>query len=227
MYENKQIPQNIPHRLFVLKVPADKDKNEYDVVLSTGTVNGQPIIPNDMELCISLYDLMYMNTNPGFNINACLDYHYNFSEDKEYFLEFVKEALTMQHLDWPSEPYTDYRHKKVLDWFIKMNDAPNIENGGGPIVVGHKIVLLYELGIIEYLKKEYFSLLQSERTDTDFAKLIAYLIGEKDKTENIRRAISGIKTGKKNDPATPPAIRQVKSYLATLDIDLKRLTDPD
>lgn len=210
MYENNQIPKEIPHKLFVLKVPADPDKHEYDVVLSNGTINGKPIIPNDSELCIFLYEIIYINSKPGFNIHACLDYHYSFAEDKEYFLEVVQDGLIMQHASYEASTYDEYRHKKVLAWFDIKAKGPLYVYSNLPDRVSHKILLLKELGIIEHLKSRYFSLSQNERSDTDFARLLAIILNEVDSTETIRKAILAIGTGKNADPATGPGIKKVK-----------------
>ncbi|OKS84913.1 hypothetical protein [Mucilaginibacter polytrichastri] len=223
--ENPQNTKTIPNRLFVLKSPFDIVRNQYDIVINDGIRDGKIIVPDDKELCIRLYDKIYMNNDPGFDLSECLDYHFTHSDNKEYFLRYVKEALIMQHSDWPSNAYEEYRHKQALEWFANniTNAHLNTSVEDAPEKLSHRILLLYELGIVDFLSKEYFNSQQNDRNSTDFAKIIAVIINEDDKVETIRKAISGMNTGNKSDIVTSTATKKVGTFLSNFNIKLKRL----
>ncbi|HTI60772.1 hypothetical protein [Mucilaginibacter sp.] len=91
--------------------------------------------------------------------------------------------------------------------------------------LSHKTLVLYELGIIDYLKREYFHPQQNLRNSTDLATLVAHIIGQPEKNDTIRKHISGIDSTGKDKITTAPGIKEVKKFLAQFDIDLKRLKD--
>ena len=91
----------------------------------------------------------------------------------------------------------------------------------------HKILLLHELGIIEYLQKEYFHPSQTDRNGTDLANIIANIISEPTKGETIRKNISGILSRGKDNIMTKSAVAEVKKFLITFNIPLKRIKDKD
>lgn len=228
MYENNIIPNKVPHKLFILKVAAYAHKNDFDLIIGNNIINGKPDVPDDIQLCELFYHHLYWN-KPGFDIHGCLDYHYTSCEDKNVFLTFVKETIISIHLDNPAERNTDYRHAKVMAWFDLKEKVPemNINLDNLPEKATHRFLLLYELGIIDHLTKEYFHHKQTLRTDTDFSRLISIVIGDPSTAPAIRKMISSVGHGNKSDPITKPGIKKIKKILLEYSIDLKRLQDKD
>lgn len=103
---------------------------------------------------------------------------------------------------------------------------PDINSTPYSNAVAHKILLLHELGIIDFLKDRFFSLDQNLRTGTDMANMIATIINESN-SGTVRKAIDGLTSKSKSNIITTTGIRKVKSYLAKFGIDLRKLRDPD
>ncbi len=93
--------------------------------------------------------------------------------------------------------------------------------------LSHKILLLHELGVVEYLQKEFFHAQQTLRNGTDLANLLSNIIGEPTKSETIRKHLSGIHSKGKDSIVTNPGIKEVKKFLSQFNMPLKRLKEKD
>jgi hypothetical protein len=98
--------------------------------------------------------------------------------------------------------------------------SENILPAEGLNKVAHKLVLLWELGIIQQLQREYKQL-----KPIDFARLIGAIVNEteKAKIETIKKTIIYIGNKKENDPINPISIKKVKSLLAQFGIETKKI----
>ncbi|AMR34256.1 hypothetical protein A0256_23785 [Mucilaginibacter sp. PAMC 26640] len=137
-----------------------------------------------------------------------------------FCLSKAKDCLTcfMQVQAFIKEQENMYLSKPEIADSVEVADISN--------KLAHKILLLHELGIIEYLQKEYFHSQQVLRNGTDLANLISKIIGET-KSGTVRKDISGIYSKGKDSIMTEKGIRAVKTFLAQLNIPLKRLKDTD
>ncbi|MBL4676397.1 MAG: hypothetical protein JKY70_09375 [Mucilaginibacter sp.] len=229
---NLYASQRVPHNLFVMKMVHHTDINDFDIVL-TGWSGDEPLIYKNPKgeidnaiLFEQFRDIIY-NKLQFSQISNCLDYHFEQCENKKEFLDTLKDSFEVYHLTSQVDAYSEFQYKKVKAWFAEV-EKDDIENlpSNRLTVVNHKIALLYELGVIDHLQKEYFSA-QSNRTNTSFAKLISEIIGQPDSADTIRKNLSNLNTGSKNDPNKSVSVTHVKTFLSQFGIDLKRLKQPD
>lgn len=84
--------------------------------------------------------------------------------------------------------------------------------------VSHKIVLLFETGVIEHLKTNYKNL-----SDEQFAKLVSNIIGEENNVETIRKALVYINTTSPKNPINKTSSSKIKSLLIGYGIETTRI----
>lgn len=129
----------------------------------------------------------------------------NLLELAEYLQEILSEAKkTIEQKQLPIEVIEDNSDEVI---------QPELT------AISHKVVLLYELGIIEYLTKvrnEKYPTLSNKQ----FAKLIGFILGIKGNSETIRKCISGYGQHTKDDPKSKKALKAVKAELSKIDVVL-------
>lgn len=87
--------------------------------------------------------------------------------------------------------------------------------------ISHKILLLDEIGIIEFIKKKYKKELEN---NTELAKFLAGIMNVNDAKEiyNISRILSRINTNSKKKPENKTSIKVIKSELAKFGIEIEK-----
>lgn len=85
----------------------------------------------------------------------------------------------------------------------------------------HKILVFYELGILDHLRKNYSVL--AVDTNTNLSKLLAPLLNEK--PETIRGALKNLNQSKPKGIINTASVRKVKAELSKLGIETKTLPD--
>ncbi|MFC2099094.1 hypothetical protein ACFLSP_05040, partial [Bacteroidota bacterium] len=157
-----------------------------------------------------------------------LDYQYdNCDGDKEDFLTEVGSLIrgdeslifSLQKKDWN-------KNKIIENWIVKKSmqlpktvaiDSLELS------ATSHKFLLLYELGVIDYLKQQYPKL--DYDTNTIISKLLGAILEVK--SDTLRNCLNEVGTGHKNDPITKPGVNKVKSVFSSFGIEVKRLPDFD
>ena len=161
-----------------------------------------------------------------------LNYHYDNCEgDKEDLLTEIGSLIrgdesfifSLQKKDWN-------KNKTIEEWIIKKTmQLPKTGSIESPDQIAtirktsHKFLVLYELGLIDYLKKQYPVL------DYDTNTLISKLFGAilEVKSETLRSCLNHAGTGHKNDPITKSGVNEVKSLFSLYGLEVKRLPDFD
>ncbi len=155
----------------------------------------------------------------------------SFQESCNYFLDKLtdhknKIVNNVQN----TTPLTDYKHAielmlKMMQPIIATQMTAEFERRDIPVLhpmeldkYGHKIVLLNELGIIDYLEKQYFNPAeQTHKGKTYLAKLINAITGINENT--VRNGLTKYKTGTDSDPYKNTAITTVNEVFKTAKIN--------
>jgi hypothetical protein len=110
---------------------------------------------------------------------------------------------------------------------VEIIEQTNIVSESRPIEslvidkANHKILILYELGVLDHLKNKYSTL--AIDSNTNLSKLLVPLLNEK--FETIRKALENLHQGKRKSVINKNSVRKVKSELNKLGIDTKTLPD--
>ncbi len=116
------------------------------------------------------------------------------------------------------ENYMLFREFTGVEQFEKTEQLTPLEID----YASHKILILYELGILDYLKENY-SVLAID-TNTNLSKLLAPLLGEKPGT--IRKVLTNLDNPRSTRPVINSAsVRKVTAELKILGIEVKKLPD--
>lgn len=128
------------------------------------------------------------------NVTATIDY-----------LKFLKSGAD----DAVSEVFKKIESKDEIQELALQND-------------NQRLVLLYKLGIIDYLKEKYPATL-STGTLTSLIRLITNI---ETRPSSINASLKKIGNGELNDPVNPKAVNRVNSELQKIGIDLTTKNKP-
>lgn len=226
--EEKKIKKTEVPDLFQWRYKDQVPEHEHQLAIDRVTNSIQTIESN---IGAALVETLFSNHDPAFDIEGFLDHQIDCSTtNQKKFLDSLGNLIQFGLSIWNKSgivPNT-FTGKRVENWVAEKrlelkNDLMPLEFSDKTV---HKILLLHELGVLDYLTDKYFSSKQTIRTNTDLAKLIATIISDP-KPDTVRKCISGVNASGKNATATTQGIREVKKYLAGFNIDLQNLKDPD
>ncbi len=203
-----------------------KQECEYQIVKNNGVIDKEgkriPVPPSAVQIDSAFKRLLF-SKDMRYETEALLDFH--FSEYKG------KPNIFLRHTEQILSDVNDKTHpilKYSLDWLKKKNEENNQDETVSENIspaktlnkIAHKLVLLWELGIIQLLEKE-----NKDLPPIEIARLVGTIINEKDKAqiETIKKTL--IYIGKKNprSPINPTSIKKVKSILADYGIETKKI----
>ncbi len=226
--EEKKLKKTEVPDLFHWRYIDEVPEHEYQLAIYRVTNSIQTIESN---ISTALVETIFSNHDAAFDIEGFLDYQYDCCNgESKKFLDTLGSLIEFGLSPWNKSgivPSTS-KGKRVDMWVAEKRNGLNGELN--PVEfsnkTAHKILLLHELGILDYLTEKYFSAKQTIRTNTDLAKLISSIISDPN-PDTVRKCITGINSDGKNSITTKQGIREVKRYLAAFDINLQTLKDPD
>ncbi|MBC7758371.1 MAG: hypothetical protein H7069_05910 [Phormidesmis sp. FL-bin-119] len=173
----------------------------------------------------AIVDILILNQDAAFDIEDFLDHQYDCCNgEHKKFLDTLGSLIQFGLTIWTKTGIVpeNFSGIRVKAWVNEKRQVlrEQLAPIQMPSAIAHKVLALHELGVIDFLRKKYFS---TEHTDRDYnveARLVSAILSI-EKVETVRKAISGINSTGQDKIKTKPAIQEVNSFLARFGIPSK------
>jgi hypothetical protein len=168
-----------------------------------------------------------------------MDFYDSLENHKISDIEHFKKGFSKKHYKWAFQQYENYllfisklyEERENLEFMLeedKEDEEDKKDNTEYDIQyqnLRYQLLLFYELGIIDHLKKEIKERgIKLEHQNRSYLpRILGHLMNESNPNKTLRKELNNLATGNKKDPINNNSKRKIKKILANFDLKTNRL----